>query len=129
MMKHIKPSLLPSKILLAEDDILNAMVIQDTLNLAGHTVIGPAKTVPTALHLIEETDIDAAVVDLQLSDGASWDIGAKLEDLHIPWMFTTGHTLDTIDSEFAHVPVLLKPFSIRELIECTEILILSRKRL
>lgn len=122
---YIKPSLLPSRVLLVEDDVLNSMLIEESLILAGHQIVGPASTVSRALSLLDNEEIDAAIVDLQLNDEVSWDIGKKLDDLSIPWMFTTGHTLDTIDEDFSHVPVLVKPFTVRSLIECTEIILLK----
>ena len=49
----------PAKILILEDDLLNAFLIEDTLEFAGHKVVGPAKSIPQALTLLDSQEIDS----------------------------------------------------------------------
>ncbi len=109
----------PAKILIVEDDVLNALLMEESLQLAGHEVVG-AKTVSRALTLLEDPHIDAAIVDLQIGDQISLDVGRRLNELGIPWAITTGHAREEVDPEFSNVPILLKPFTIRSLLDLAE---------
>ncbi|MEJ5976722.1 response regulator [Novosphingobium sp. PS1R-30] len=108
-----------ASILVVEDDLLNGFLIEETLHLAGHRVLGPAKTVPRALALLESCQVDAAILDLQIQDQTSLLVARRLDDLGIPWAFTTGHSSAEIPAQFEHIPVLKKPFSINNLLELT----------
>lgn len=57
----------PAKILVAEDDALVAMSIQQTLSLFGFNVVGVAATVSAALCLAQNTRPDLAIFDIQLA--------------------------------------------------------------
>jgi len=109
----------PACILVVEDDILNGFLMEETLHLAGHQVLGPAKTVPRALALLETCAIDAAILDLQIEDDTSLAVARRLDNLGIPWAMTTGHSRSAIPPQYAHVRVLTKPFSIAQLLNLT----------
>lgn len=110
----------PAKILILEDDLLNAFLIEDTLEFAGHKVVGPAKSIPQALTLLDSQEIDAALLDLQIDDKVSFDVGRRLDELAIPWAITTAHAPSFIGPQFAHVTVLTKPFAITALLEVVD---------
>ena len=116
----------PAKILILEDDLLNAFLIEDTLQFAGHQVVGPAKSIPQALTLLDSLKIDAALLDLQIDDKVSFDVGRRLDELAIPWAITTAHAPSFIGPQFAHVKVLAKPFAIASLLEVVDGLLEGR---
>ena len=116
----------PAKIMVLEDDALNAMLIQDTLQLAGHEVVGPARTIPYALSLLDYRDVDAAILDLQIDDKVSFEVGRKLDELGIPWAITTAHPRSFVLPRFSHVPLLAKPFSVVGLLELIKSLLDDR---
>lgn len=107
----------PAKILVLEDDLLNALLIEDTLQFAGHQVVGPAKTIPQALTLLDNREIDAAILDLQIDEKVSFDVGRRLDELKIPWAITTAHAPSFILPQFSHVDVLVKPFTVGALLQ------------
>ena len=82
----------PAKILIAEDDALIALSIQQTLNLIGFDVVGVAATVSDALCLAQNTHPDLAIFDIQLAGKRDGIEGAVLlrSLLDIPIVFLTG---------------------------------------
>src|SRR5687768_16146241 len=54
-------------VLVVEDEALVAMDLTDVLQQQGFKVIGPAPSVARALALLDETRIDAALLDLNLN--------------------------------------------------------------
>lgn len=109
----------PAQLLVLEDDFLNALLIEESLQLAGHKVLC-AKTVDRALTLLATCEFDAAIVDLQIGESISTDVGEKLQELGIPWAITTGHTRAEVDPKFAGVPMLTKPFTLGSLLDLAE---------
>lgn len=109
----------PANILIVEDDLLNAILMEESLQLAGHKVLC-AKTVDRALTLLESCEFDAAIIDLQIGESISMDVGERLHELGIPWAITTGHTRAVVDPKFSHVPILTKPFTLGSLLDLTE---------
>ncbi len=107
----------PSKILVLEDDFLNAMLIEQALLYAGHEVVGPAHNAQKTMKLIDNFHIDSAILNLQKNTNITMEICRKLRYLEIPWIITTANSKITIDNEFSDIPVLLKPFSVRSLIK------------
>lgn len=106
--------------MILEDDLLNAFLIEDTLKLAGHEIVGPAKTVPQALGLLEMEATDAAILDLQINDEMSYEVGRKLDQMKIPWAITTAHPPSFVGPQFSHVAFLSKPFGVAALLELVE---------
>ncbi len=121
-----RPAAPPARILVLEDDFLNALLIEDTLQFAGHSVVGPAKTIPQALTLIDRGDVDAAILDLQIDETVSFDVGQRLDELRIPWAITTAHAPSFILPQFSHVEVLIKPFTVTALVQLIESLLGGR---
>ena len=56
-------------ILIVEDEPLIAMMIEDFLDVLGKAVAGTADTVETALAVIAEGGVDAAILDVNLRGG------------------------------------------------------------
>jgi DNA-binding response OmpR family regulator len=113
----------PARILVLEDDLLNAFLIEDTLRFAGHRIVGPAKTIPQALMLLDDRQVDAAVLDFQIDDEVSFEVGQKLDELGIPWAITTAHARNFVTPQISHVPLLIKPFTVGELLTLVEALV------
>jgi CheY-like chemotaxis protein len=110
----------PARILILEDDLLNALLIEDTLRFAGHRIVGPAKTIPQALTLLDDDQVDAAVLDFQIDDEVSQNVGQRLDELGIPWAITTAHAPSFVIPQVPDVPLLIKPFTVNELLELVQ---------
>jgi DNA-binding response OmpR family regulator len=104
-----------SRFLLLEDEPLIAAMLADWLAQQGHTVEALAHTNSSALDLIDLTSVDAAILDIQVSDGTAYPVATKLRQRNIPFLFATGWTVDAIDAEFQHELIARKPFEFETL--------------
>ncbi|MBE7199343.1 MAG: response regulator [Parafilimonas terrae] len=108
------------RVLIVEDEYLIAMEVKRWLQHAGADVLGPVPTVQRALDLIEGDTIDAAVLDLNLGDGATaFPIADRLDALGVPHLFATGDVQLGRGSAYGDRPRLEKPFVEAELVRAT----------
>lgn len=99
------------RILLIEDEALVAMELEAELLAAGCVVVGPAGNIPSAQRLIEEAEIDAALVDANLAGRPVDELAAALKRRGVPFAFATGYGRDGLPQDFRDSPILTKPFS------------------
>ena len=99
------------RVLLVEDEALVAMMIQQCLTETGHSIVGPISTASEALVTAKDGDFDAAILDINLGDGMAYPVAEILSARGIPFIFATGYGESVLDSDFADVPVVQKPFS------------------
>jgi DNA-binding response OmpR family regulator len=57
------------KVLIAEDDVLIASLLESALTRGGYEVCGIARTVAHAVSIAEQENPDLAVIDLHLAEG------------------------------------------------------------
>jgi len=99
-----------ARVLVVEDEVVIAMLIEDWLGELGHEAVGPAASVAEGLKLLEAGGIDAALLDVNLGTERSDPIAEALAARKIPFAVMTGGMSDTLDPRFAAQPTLLKPF-------------------
>ncbi|MGH6676462.1 MAG: HWE histidine kinase domain-containing protein, partial [Xanthobacteraceae bacterium] len=97
------------RVLLIEDEALVAMMIQDCLADFGYQIMGPICTASEAAAKVKDAHFDAAVLDINLGDGAVYPIADTLAARGIPFVFVTGYDADSVEPRFRHVPILQKP--------------------
>ena len=100
----------PLKILVVEDEVLVALMISEMLNELGCVVAGSAGTVRDALALAQSSDLDGAILDLNLGGEPVYPVAEALSSKGVPFVFLTGYGAGGIDSRFAGVPTIAKPF-------------------
>ncbi len=109
------------RILILEDDCLQAMDLECALQDAGFTVIGPAPTSASALKLIDNVELDCAVLDYNLARGTSIDVAVRLLDEGVPFVFVTGQMGKLLANEAApRAEIFQKPYLQSELIRFVE---------
>ncbi len=113
----LKPSrqLAGQRVLVVEDEALVAMLVEDSLQEAGATVIGPAATVDEALALIRNGGVDAAVLDVNLRGERVTRVVERLAWLQVPFVFATGYDASCDAGMQTGAPVLQKPFDLERL--------------
>jgi DNA-binding response OmpR family regulator len=100
-----------ARILIVDDEPLIAMLAQDWLEDLGHQTVGPAHDLQTALVLVDEP-IDAAILDVSLGAGKSYEIARRLRARAVPFAFASGRSPEEArDGEFGGAPTLAKPFN------------------
>jgi DNA-binding response OmpR family regulator len=106
-----------ARVLLVEDETLLAETLCDLLLDAGCEPVGPAANVNVALHLIEQSRIDIAILDIQLTDEMSFPVAYALRDRGIPMMFLTAYQPSDLPVDLSDAILIAKPFKAPMLIE------------
>ena len=103
------------KVLVVEDEMMIAMLIEDMLDEFGCKLVGPATSVPRALELIDKEPVEAAILDLNLDGKDTYAIADLLRRKDVPFVFATGYGSAGLREGYADRPVLQKPFQASEL--------------
>jgi CheY-like chemotaxis protein len=103
------------RVLLVEDEMLVAWLLEQMLTDLGCAVVGPAASVNQALAMIDAEAIDAAVLDVNLNGKMSYPIADALAARGVPIVFSTGYSKDRLLDGYRTFPVLQKPFHRSEL--------------
>ena len=102
------------RVLVAEDEALVSILVEDLLRDAGATVLGPAHSVDDALRLVEaaaaDGGISAAVLDINLDWRHAGPLADRLAALGVPFLFATGYGENCDMGGHGEAPVLRKPF-------------------
>ncbi len=103
------------RVLVVEDEMLLAMLIEDMLTDLGFEVVGPAMRLETALSLANEEAIDCAILDVNLNGKQSFPVADILRERGIPFFFATGYGKQGLNETHKDTFTLKKPFAAREL--------------
>lgn len=115
------------KILVVEDNYLQAEVISDCLRDCGLEPVGPAGRLAEACQLAQERPLDGALLDVKLRENLCFPVCTILSARKIPFILLTGYRQPSLISpELRAAPLLCKPFRDDEL-ETALGLILNRR--
>jgi CheY-like chemotaxis protein len=103
------------RVLVVEDEMMIAMLIEDMLDEFGCKLVGPATSVPRALDLIGKEQVEVAVLDVNLDGQDTYAIADALRQRNVPFIFATGYVSTGLRPEYGDRPVLQKPFQARDL--------------
>jgi CheY-like chemotaxis protein len=103
------------RILVAEDEFFVALVVEETLQSLGCTVLGPFSDLAEATEVATREQIDAAVLDINLHGEMVYPLAEYLDRHRIPFVFTTGYAAKDVPEQFRGVEHLGKPVSARTL--------------
>jgi two-component sensor histidine kinase/DNA-binding response OmpR family regulator len=98
-----------SRMLIAEDEALVAIMIEDVAIELGWSVVGPFSRAADALAAAKTDEIHAAILDVNLGGESVYPIADTLMARGVPFVFATGYGAESIDRRFACAPVLQKP--------------------
>lgn len=100
-------------VLVLEDEYYLADDAAAALTEAGAAVVGPFAQAASAVAAIRRQPPAAAVIDINLGLGPSFEAASTLRDAGVPFVFLTGYDEDTIPAEFHDIPRLEKPVDVR----------------
>ena len=103
-------SLAGKRILIVEDEMLVALLIEDFLADLGCKTIGPFRSVAQALEAARTEDLDLAVLDVNLDGERVYPVAELLAERHIPFLFLSGYGEEAIPPDHAEWKVCAKPF-------------------
>lgn len=105
------------RVLVVEDIFYLAMEVKTVLESAGAEVVGPFATSETALQSIKQRMPSCALLDVNLGEGASFDLARILRMRGVPFLFFTGYDRTALPPEFADVDRLEKPVTPARLLQ------------
>jgi CheY-like chemotaxis protein len=103
------------RVLVVEDEMMIAMMLEDLLDGFGCRIVGPAADITKALALIAAEAIDGAMLDVNLAGRAVDPVADELARLGIPFIFVTGYGRRELQENHNSRPTLAKPFRRLEL--------------
>jgi CheY-like chemotaxis protein len=102
-------------VLLIEDEVVVAMLLEDMLSDLGHHVIAAASRLDEAMKCAAELTFDLAIVDLNLNGERSDQLAKLLSSRGIPFVLATGYGEAELEEHWKGMPALQKPFQLEEL--------------
>jgi CheY-like chemotaxis protein len=105
------------RILVVEDEPIVALDLAGVLEGRGATIIGPAYNVAEARWLISRSQIDCAVLDVNLGRESVAPLVRELGELNIPFVFLTGYDERDLSPLWRVHPIVYKPTVEAELID------------
>ncbi len=120
------------RILIVEDEFIIASNLKNMLQDLGYSPLNPAGSFKEAIDLLENNDVDMAILDINLNGKNEGIELAKYmnENIHIPFIFLTSNAdKATIDLAKQTKPkaYLIKPFSEDDIYSAIEIAITNLK--
>jgi CheY-like chemotaxis protein len=98
------------RVLVVEDEFLVAKSLETVLRALGCNVVGIASTVEAACDVIKQNDVDAALLDINLSPGTCEPVARALRYRQIPFVFLTGYSnLNMLPDDLRGQRIVTKP--------------------
>lgn len=108
---HAPPRGLPATVLIVEDNFLIALDAADMLRQIGVATVWTAGSQAQALEFVASHAPQFVLLDVNLAEGKSFEVAARLRELGIPFAFATGYEDQrSFPDAFADTPVITKPY-------------------
>ena len=100
----------PTNILIVEDNLLIAMMLEDIIEELGHRVVGPYLNLHDGLAHASRDDLNFALLDFDLGEGTcAIPIAEALTRRRIPFAFTSGTSPQVIRQFLPDAMIVGKP--------------------
>lgn len=103
------------RVLVVEDEIVVAFLIEDMLRELGCAEIWHVQSVERALAMLSNRLPDIATLDVNLRSTTVFPIAERLATAGIPFLFATGYGGDVIPLNWRDRPLIKKPFELPQL--------------
>ncbi|MBS1606672.1 MAG: sigma-54-dependent Fis family transcriptional regulator [Bacteroidetes bacterium] len=121
-----------TSVLIVEDEFIEANNLEEILVGAGYTVTGIARSVSTALNMIEKRRPGIVMVDIRLQGNLTGiDLGMKLREMKIAFLYLSANSNKSIlDAAKATKPYgfLVKPFRSKDVLVMLDIALYLHKQ-
>ncbi len=105
------------RVLVIEDEMLPAMLLESMVAGLGYAVVGPAARAEQAMAMVADDPPDAVILDINLGGKPAFPVAAALAARAIPFAFVTGYERSQLPAEWRAQPLLQKPFTRARLAE------------
>ncbi|MDP2331199.1 MAG: response regulator [Reyranella sp.] len=103
------------RVLVVEDEVIIGMLVEDMLQELGYEVVALSTHLDQAIELARSSNIDFAMLDLNLNGQLSYAIADVLRLRGLPFIFATGYGAKILVPPYAGTPTLQKPFHLDDL--------------
>lgn len=107
----------PRQVLLVEDEMMVAMMVEDVLSAEGYDVTTAASH-SAAIAAMNRGGIDVAVLDINLGNHTALPLADELVSRGVPVVFASGYSAASLPARFRRCRVLQKPYLPTELVSC-----------
>jgi CheY-like chemotaxis protein len=115
------------RVLLVEDEMMVAWLLEEMLSDLGCAVVGPAASIKQALAMLDTEAIDVAVLDVNLNGQLSYPVADALVARGVPFVFSTGYHQDRLLERYRTFPALQKPYQLSELTDMLAMLLTPKE--
>lgn len=98
------------RILIVEDEYFLANDAKELIASLGAHVVGPAGTIAEARELAATTDLDLAIIDLNLRGEMAYELVDEMMARAVPVILTTGYDSDGLPVRFSRCDIVQKPY-------------------
>jgi CheY-like chemotaxis protein len=105
------------RVLVVDDEPLIIMDVTEILTEAGCEIAGPAENVERAMSIINATEFDAAILDINLQGQRVDDLALELTRRNIPFAFLSGYGRDGLPHGFGQALLISKPFNSAQILD------------
>lgn len=113
------------RVLVVEDELAIATLMEITLQEQQCTVVGPYGSLGEALAAARSEFMDVAVLDINLAGELVFPAAEALAERDVPFLLLSGYGATRLPSDRQHWPVCGKPFNLDDL--CSRLARLVRK--
>lgn len=103
------------RVLVVEDEVIVGMLVEDMLQELGYEVVALSTHLDQAIELALSSNIDFAVLDLNLNGQPSYAVADVLRRRGLPFIFATGYGAKVLVPPYVGTPTLQKPFHLDDL--------------
>ena len=104
------------RVLVVEDEMLVAMMIEDILDEYQCVVVGPFSRLPGALDMAQTAAIDLALLDVNLAGVKVYPVAEALAARSIPFLLLSGYGQHAVPHDHPDWQVCSKPFRAEKLV-------------
>ena len=97
------------RILIAEDEFLVGIQLEDDLRSAGCSILGPFSTLEMATQAARRERFDVAILDINLNGDMVYSLADELSVRGIPFIFLSGYISADFPGRFKKSPQITKP--------------------
>ncbi|HEX4079478.1 MAG TPA: hypothetical protein VHX61_11480 [Rhizomicrobium sp.] len=105
-----QPEVAGSRILVAEDEFLVYLALEEELRRNGFAVAGPYSSLCATQEALALDHFDLALLDINMGGEMIWPVADELTSRNIPFLFLTGYSAETVPGRFRDTPRLGKPY-------------------
>lgn len=98
------------RVLMAEDEFLVALQLEQDLVAAGCTVLGPYATLEAATQACRSENFDLAILDVNLNGSMVYPLADELAAQGVPFVLLSAYRISDLPERFRAAPRVEKPY-------------------